>query len=298
MRALALATREALKAAGLGGDEVDAIALDTTGSSVVPVDAAIAPARRLLPVVRPPRQGRGGGDHRGRRIGNACRRSTGAAACIPPNGDSRNSSIGCGTIPTSENNSRARSSIATWSRRRCAASPTRARRNAASARWATNGYGTAPSAACRPNPFWSRSTRCWRGCAKSSMATTKPPTRSLDFSRRSGRKNSGCGQESRSRSARSTRTGTRSARGRGRATWSTWSALLHVSSPTRPRRTSCRACAAWCRAACIRSSPASRPACRRPATFLRPSPAVPARPSRISVTDWKNIAPGRPGCCA
>ena len=43
MRALALATREAVKAAGLGGDEVAAIALDTTGSSVVPVDAAMRP---------------------------------------------------------------------------------------------------------------------------------------------------------------------------------------------------------------------------------------------------------------
>src|SRR5271154_5321658 len=43
MRALALATREALKKAGVRGEDVEAIALDTTGSSVVPVDAQMAP---------------------------------------------------------------------------------------------------------------------------------------------------------------------------------------------------------------------------------------------------------------
>ena len=43
MRALAEATREAVKAAGIRGEEVAAIALDTTGSSVVPVDAQMQP---------------------------------------------------------------------------------------------------------------------------------------------------------------------------------------------------------------------------------------------------------------
>ena len=43
MRALAEATREAVKAAGIRADEVAAIALDTTGSSVVPVDAQMQP---------------------------------------------------------------------------------------------------------------------------------------------------------------------------------------------------------------------------------------------------------------
>jgi len=43
MRALAEATREALKAAGVSGDQVAAIALDTTGSSVVPVDKNMQP---------------------------------------------------------------------------------------------------------------------------------------------------------------------------------------------------------------------------------------------------------------
>jgi L-ribulokinase len=43
MRALAAATRKAVTAAGIRSDEVQAIALDTTGSSVVPVDAQMQP---------------------------------------------------------------------------------------------------------------------------------------------------------------------------------------------------------------------------------------------------------------
>jgi L-ribulokinase len=43
MRALATATREALRKAGVNGDEVLAIALDTTGSSVIPVGKNMQP---------------------------------------------------------------------------------------------------------------------------------------------------------------------------------------------------------------------------------------------------------------
>ncbi|HMI53421.1 MAG TPA: ribulokinase [Candidatus Saccharimonadales bacterium] len=43
MRALATATREVLRQTGISGDRVEAIALDTTGSSVIPVDAAMQP---------------------------------------------------------------------------------------------------------------------------------------------------------------------------------------------------------------------------------------------------------------
>lgn len=43
MRALAQATRDAVKNAGITGDQVDAIALDTTGSSVIPVDHRLEP---------------------------------------------------------------------------------------------------------------------------------------------------------------------------------------------------------------------------------------------------------------
>ena len=43
MRALAAATREAVKQAGVPGDQVQAIALDTTGSSVIPVGQDLQP---------------------------------------------------------------------------------------------------------------------------------------------------------------------------------------------------------------------------------------------------------------
>src|SRR5258707_1862178 len=38
MRALAAATREAISQSGISGDKIEAIALDTTGSSVIPVN--------------------------------------------------------------------------------------------------------------------------------------------------------------------------------------------------------------------------------------------------------------------
>ncbi|HEX8765155.1 MAG TPA: FGGY family carbohydrate kinase, partial [Candidatus Acidoferrum sp.] len=43
MKALAAATREAVKKAGVAGDQVCAIALDTTGSSVIPVGKNLQP---------------------------------------------------------------------------------------------------------------------------------------------------------------------------------------------------------------------------------------------------------------
>ncbi len=43
MRALATAMREVLKKAGVAGDRVQAVALDTTGSSVIPVDKNLQP---------------------------------------------------------------------------------------------------------------------------------------------------------------------------------------------------------------------------------------------------------------
>ncbi|MGB6484481.1 MAG: ribulokinase [Candidatus Acidiferrales bacterium] len=43
MRALAVATREALKQAAIPGEKIEAIALDTTGSSVIPVGAGMVP---------------------------------------------------------------------------------------------------------------------------------------------------------------------------------------------------------------------------------------------------------------
>ena len=47
-----------LKSAGIDGSEVQALALDTTGSSVIPVGRESGAAGRLLSVVRPPRLAR------------------------------------------------------------------------------------------------------------------------------------------------------------------------------------------------------------------------------------------------
>ena len=43
MRALATATREAVRKAGIDGDQVQALAMDTTGSSVIPVGKNLEP---------------------------------------------------------------------------------------------------------------------------------------------------------------------------------------------------------------------------------------------------------------
>src|SRR5579884_1933726 len=43
MRALAAATRDAVRQAAIPGERVEAIALDTTGSSVIPVGAGMTP---------------------------------------------------------------------------------------------------------------------------------------------------------------------------------------------------------------------------------------------------------------
>src|ERR1044072_7457981 len=89
MHALAEAMRKPLADAGVPGSAVEAIAIDTTGSSVIPVDEKLQPlddyylrcdhrapgeaapntgeapaARRLLPLGRPSRRGGSGADHR------------------------------------------------------------------------------------------------------------------------------------------------------------------------------------------------------------------------------------------
>jgi L-ribulokinase len=43
MQALAEATRQAVRSAGIAGDQVQSIALDTTGSSVIPVGEGLVP---------------------------------------------------------------------------------------------------------------------------------------------------------------------------------------------------------------------------------------------------------------
>ena len=65
MAALAAAIRDVLASTGVEGSAVAAIALDTTGSSVIPVGEGLGrPAGRVLSVVRSSRLCRGRGDHR------------------------------------------------------------------------------------------------------------------------------------------------------------------------------------------------------------------------------------------
>ena len=84
-------------------------------------------ARRLLPLVRPPRQERSGRDHREGARETVWRRSTGAAASTRRSGASRSCCTGCATTPTSAARWSPRSSTATWWRRCCAASRIRRR---------------------------------------------------------------------------------------------------------------------------------------------------------------------------
>ena len=131
------------------GDQIAAIALDTTGSSVIPVGEETGAARRILSLVRSPRLGRGGADHSGRT-------SQEKLEAIDWCGGVYSSEWGFSKLlhwlrhnPEKRAGWSPRSSTATWWRRRCAASPIRIRCSAASAPWATNGCGTSRSAGFR-----------------------------------------------------------------------------------------------------------------------------------------------------
>ena len=71
-RALETAFAAALSAAKIKGAEIKALAVDTTGSTVVAVDEESPSARRLLSLVRSPRLARSRRDHRQRRGSASC----------------------------------------------------------------------------------------------------------------------------------------------------------------------------------------------------------------------------------
>ena len=148
MRALAEAMRGAIQNAGIDGSAIQAIALDTTGSSVIPVDANLNPLDDYY-LWCDHRSWKEAGEITSAARAGIWKRSTGAAVSILPNGVSPSSCTGCATIPKSATVLRRRSSIATWLRRCCVALAIRRKRRAASARWATNGCGTRAWAACR-----------------------------------------------------------------------------------------------------------------------------------------------------
>src|SRR5205807_4579624 len=94
MHALAGATREALQKSGVKNDQVLAIALDTTGSSVIPVGKNLQPLDDyylwcdIAPKPKPPKSPKP-------RTAKSSKPSNGAEACIPQNGVSPNCSTGC-----------------------------------------------------------------------------------------------------------------------------------------------------------------------------------------------------------
>ncbi len=299
MRALAEATRQAVKAAGISGD---------AGRSDRPRHHRLerragrrghGSDRRLLSVVRPPRQEGGRRDHRAGPPREAAGRSTGAAASIRPNGAGPSCSIGCGTIPTSATGSSRRSSTATWLRRRSPASPTRrqVKRSicAAGHKWLWHAdFGGLP-----PEDFLVKLDPLLKGV----RAKLVERLRNLGRDRGSphaglGGANSASGPASRFRSAPSTPTGMRSGRASRKATSSMSSAPRPASSPMPARPSWCRGCAAWSRAACTRLSPASKRGCRRSATCSAPSQRAPAPPWRSCRRGSTSTAPARPACCA
>ena len=122
MRALVEATRAALKKAGIPGERVEAIALDTTGSSVIPVGKGLRPLGEYYLWC----------DHRAKgeaaEITEAARR-TGLEAINWCGGvyssewGSLSCCTGCATILPSAPNSFLPSNTAIWSPPRSAASP-------------------------------------------------------------------------------------------------------------------------------------------------------------------------------
>src|ERR1019366_2939586 len=134
MEALVAAMRRALDAAGVDGGQLAALALDTTGSSVIPVGERMAPLDDYYLWC----------DHR----------SNGAGACTRRSGGSRSCCTGCAPIRTSGRGWSRHWNIAIWWPRCCAASRMRARRRAVSVRWGTNGCGTGNWADCPPRNSW------------------------------------------------------------------------------------------------------------------------------------------------
>ncbi len=99
---------------------MEAIALDTTGSSVIPVDANLQPLDDYYLWC----------DHRAKKEAQeitetahreSLRRLIGVVACIRTNGDSQSFCTGCGTILKNATSWELRLNIATWWQRRCAA---------------------------------------------------------------------------------------------------------------------------------------------------------------------------------
>ncbi len=244
MQALVEATRKAVREAGVPGRDVAAIALDTTGSSVVPVGEGLAPLDDYYLWC----------DHRAK--------SEAAEITATAHREKLEAIEWCGGVYSSEWGF---SKLLHWLRH----NPERRARMVtalehcdmvAAMLCGISDAAQAPRSICAMGHKWMWNASLG-GLPPEDFLTEGGPavrrrsreTRRVLFhvgarsparSRRSGRKSSGCAPAFRSRSARSTRIGTRSGRASARATSSTWSAHRPASWPSPSRWTWCRACAA------------------------------------------------------
>jgi len=185
MRALASATREAVKKAGISGDQVEAIALDTTGSSVIPVGKDMQPLGEYYLWC----------DHRAK--GEA------AEITAAAHREKLEAIEWCGGIYSSEWGF---SKLLHWLRHNpgkrsefvsafehcdmvaatlCGITdPKKAKRSICA--MGQSGSGTGLSEGFRQRVFWSRSILSWRECARNSMESTQLRTRLPERSRRAG----------------------------------------------------------------------------------------------------------------
>lgn len=190
MRALAAATREAIKQAGISGDQIAAIALDTTGSSVIPVDQDLQPLGEYYLWC----------DHRAK---GEAEEITAAA-----HREMLEAIEWCGGVYSSEwgfskllhwlrHNPEKREDFASAFEHCDMVAATLSgisdpkKSSAASVRWVTNGSGTRSSADYRRRIFWAKSIRCWRVSGENSTANTRPQRRWREHCLLSGPRSSG-----------------------------------------------------------------------------------------------------------
>ncbi len=213
MSALVAPPRQALAEADVDGHDIEAIALDTTGSSVIPVGRGPRAARRLLPLVRSSRLARGRADHRGRPRAKASRPSTGAAASTRREWGFAKLLHWLRHNPEQARTVRHRPRALRHGRRpSSAASPTPRKSPAASAPWATSGCGIRVARWPAPATIPVRRRSAPRGRPRQDRRrATPPPTTSPGRSHRHGPQTLGLSPASRSPSAPSTPTGTPSA---------------------------------------------------------------------------------------
>ena len=236
MRALAEATRQAVKSAGISGDQVESIALDTTGSSVIPVGEGMVPLDDYYLWCDHRAKQEAARDHGTRASGQTRGHPMVRRRLLLRMGICQAAALAAPQSRQARQIRSAPSSTATWSPPRCAASPIPPRETQ---RLRHGTQVDVERLARRPASgriFWRRSIRCLQAFARNSKASTRHPTKSRERLRRNGRRNSDCARAFRFQSAHSTPTGTRSAQAQKKATSSTSSAPRPASSPMHRRR--------------------------------------------------------------